>query len=44
MIVIQVDRKTNTLRVVDADPSLHWMHAFWFAWYAMHPSTDVFEN
>ena len=43
-IVIQVDRKTNSLRVIESAPSLQWMNSFWFAWYAMHPHTDVFNK
>lgn len=43
-IVIRIDRESNTMGVVEADPSLQWMNSFWFAWYAMHPHTDLFGD
>ncbi|MDE2505817.1 MAG: DUF3179 domain-containing protein [Planctomycetota bacterium] len=38
------DPRSSTLRVVEADRGLHWMYALWFAWYAFHPTTDVFSG
>jgi hypothetical protein len=32
----------NSLRIVDADESVHWVYSLWFAWYAFRPETDVF--
>jgi hypothetical protein len=43
-ITIQADARNNMLRVVEADESVQWMYSFWFAWYAMHPSTDVSDK
>ena len=31
----------TSLRVVRADEGLHWVYAYWFAWYAFHPDTDI---
>jgi len=38
---IAFDVNDRTLRVVSADAGLHWMNAFWFAWYAFRPATGI---
>jgi len=41
---VEFDAKHRTARVVKADGSeIPTITAFWFAWYAFHPETDVFE-
>ena len=34
----------NTLRVESADDGVQWMYAFWFAWHAFRPQTEVFST
>jgi hypothetical protein len=36
--------EANSLRVAHADEGLSWMYAFWFAWSAFHPETEVFRS
>ena len=31
------------VRVVEAHPNVQWMYSLWFAWYAMHPETEVYR-
>jgi len=40
-IVVEFNPAARSLRVVEADPTVHWMYSLWFAWYAFHPQTDV---
>lgn len=40
-VVVAFNPAARSLRVAQADPGVHWMYAFWFAWYAFHPQTDV---
>ncbi|QDV23377.1 DUF3179 domain-containing protein [Aureliella helgolandensis] len=40
-IVIAFDKSDQTLRIVSADDGLQWVNAFWFAWYAFRPQTEV---
>jgi len=40
-IVIEFNRAARSMRVVEADRDVHWMYSLWFAWYALHPETDV---
>jgi hypothetical protein len=41
---IEYDSKHQTARAVQADGSeIPTIMAFWFAWYAFHPDTDIFE-
>lgn len=32
---------SKSMRVVDADPEVHWMYSFWFAWAAFHPESSI---
>ena len=34
---------SNSLRIEKADDGIHWLYTFWFAWYAMHPDTEVYS-
>ena len=34
---------SKSLRIVRAGDGLKWMYSYWFAWYAFHPDTDVFD-
>lgn len=36
--------QAKSLRVVKADKELHVMYAFWFAWYAFHPDTELYRT
>ena len=40
---LAADPAADTLRVVKADDGVEWMHSLWFAWYAFHPETTVYE-
>ncbi len=41
---VDFDAKHETARIVKADGSeIPTITAFWFAWYAFHPETDVYE-
>lgn len=42
-VVIEFNEVANSLRVSTAGDGIHWMYSYWFAWYAMHPNTEVFE-
>lgn len=42
-IVVEYDPKSKSLRVVKADTGVEWMYSLWFAWYAFHPETELFE-
>ena len=41
-LVIEFDAATQTMRVSEADEGIQWMYSFWFAWYAMHPDTELY--
>ncbi len=43
-VVIEYNPETKSLRVAEADHGVEWMYSFWFAWYAMHPETEVFNQ
>jgi len=38
------NRQAKSLRVVKADEGLSVMYAFWFAWYALHPKTELYHS
>lgn len=38
---VAFDSNDRTLRIVSADAGLQWMNAFWFAWYAFRPNTEI---
>ena len=38
------DEQEKTLRVASADEGIQWMYAFWFAWHAFRPQTEVFST
>ena len=42
-VVIEFEPSSKTMRVVEADDGVQWMYSLWFAWYAMHPETDVYS-
>jgi hypothetical protein len=37
------DGQHKSLRVASADEGVQWMYAFWFAWYAFRPHTDIYS-
>ena len=38
------DKQASSLRIEAADDGLRWMYAFWFAWAAFHPDTEIFKQ
>jgi len=40
--VLEYVPASKTLRVQKAGPGVHWMYAFWFAWSAFYPDTQVY--
>lgn len=40
---LHYDPRHRSLRVIHSDAGLQWMYAFWFAWYAFHPETELFQ-
>lgn len=34
---------SSTIRVDQADEGVQWAYSFWFAWYAFHPETVLFQ-
>ncbi|MDE0756309.1 MAG: DUF3179 domain-containing (seleno)protein [Woeseiaceae bacterium] len=42
--VVKFDEKNRTAQIVEADGAeIPSTMAFWFAWYAFHPATDIYE-
>ena len=42
---VEFDAKNKTARVISADGSeIPTTMAFWFAWYAFHPDTAIYES
>ena len=42
-VVIEFNPQSRSLRVAEAEEGVQWVYAFWFAWYAFHPDTDVWS-
>ncbi len=42
-LAIRYDPADKGLRVAEAPEDVRWMYSFWFAWYAFHPETAVYE-
>ncbi|NOX53947.1 MAG: DUF3179 domain-containing protein [Planctomycetes bacterium] len=42
--IVLYDPASRSLRVERADPNVRWMYAFWFAWYAFYPDTELFGD
>ena len=42
-VTIEFNPTEKTFRVAAADEGVTWMYSFWFAWYAFHPETSVYE-
>lgn len=40
-VVIEYSAEDQTMRVISADEGLSWANAFWFAWAAFHPQTEI---
>ena len=43
-VVVQFDSATDSFRVVEADEGVSWVYSLWFAWYAFHPNTTIYES
>ena len=43
-IVLQADRESLTVRVVEAPPEAVVVYTFWFAWGAFHPETEIYDR
>ena len=41
-VVVEFLPDAKSLRVAEAEEGVEWMYSLWFAWYAMHPETEVF--
>jgi hypothetical protein len=41
-LVLQSDRKSSRVAVVEAPPRAQVIHTFWFAWAAFHTGTEIF--
>ncbi len=39
---IHCNSAAGALRVAESDASVKWMYAYWFAWYAFHPESEVY--
>ena len=35
--------KARSLRIIRDDDGVRWMYAYWFAWYAFHPKTELYN-
>jgi len=42
-LVLEAGRAPGMVRVVEAPEQAAVVHTFWFAWYAFHPQTQVYE-
>lgn len=42
-ITLRYDPASKGLRVAQAPEGAEWMYALWFAWYAFHPETEVYQ-
>ena len=43
-IVLQADRESFTVRVVEAPPEAIVVYSFWFAWGAFHPEPEIYNR
>ncbi|TWT64028.1 DUF3179 domain-containing protein [Rubinisphaera italica] len=43
-LTILFDRKSKTMRVLSAEEGISWLYSFWFAWYALHPDTTIYNH
>jgi hypothetical protein len=43
-VEVAYDASTDSLRVNAAGEGAQWANSFWFAWYAFHPSTKIFQK
>ena len=41
-LTLQFDAESQTLRITQADATIEWMYALWFAWYAFNPDTEIY--
>ncbi|QDU39382.1 hypothetical protein Mal4_37260 [Maioricimonas rarisocia] len=40
---LQFDPETTTARITEASEGVNHAYTFWFAWYAFHPETEVYD-
>ncbi len=43
-LVVEFNPDANSLRVAKADKGIQWMYSLWFAWFAMHPETEIYRS
>jgi len=43
-VEVEYEASTDSLRVIATGDDVQWSNAFWFAWYAFHPSTKIFQK
>jgi hypothetical protein len=41
---LTADRPGKTLRIQSADDGVEWVYSYWFAWYAMNPTTELWDS
>lgn len=42
-LVIEFDAESQSMRVSETEEGVEWMYSLWFAWYAMHPETELYQ-
>ncbi len=42
-LTLVYDPQHETLRVDEAEEGLQWMYAYWFAWAAFYPETEIYQ-
>lgn len=42
-VVLRYNPDAQSLRVAEAPGDVQWVYAFWFAWYAFRPETELFS-
>ncbi len=43
-VEVAYEASIDSLRVIAAGEGVQWANTFWFAWYAFHPSTKIFQK
>lgn len=42
-VSLEYTPESRSLRITQAEEGVEWMYAFWFAWAAFHPETDLYR-
>lgn len=43
-VEVEYEPSIDSLRIIATDKDVQWANSFWFAWYAFHPTTSIFQN